>query len=146
MNYSYIDEEIRSRINLPEGISIRKFVESDFSEIQSLYQSEGWMTFVKRPQDGLTAWRNSPIALVAVEGDIIVGLVRGITDGEITTYIAEVIVDKNYRGKGIGDALISTCHYLYPHTRIDLLSTEGADEFYKRNNFRQTTGFRKSYY
>jgi len=145
MNYSYIDEEIRSRINLPEGISIRKFVESDFSEIQSLYQSEGWMTFVKRSQDGLTAWRNSPIALVAVEGDIIVGLVRGITDGEITTYIAEVIVNKNYREKGIGDALISTCHYLYPHTRIDLLSTEGADEFYRRNSFRQTTGFRKSY-
>lgn len=106
------------------------------------------MTFVKRKEDSLKVWKSSSISLVAVDGDVIVGLLRALTDGEITTYIAELIIDMNYRGKGIGAgaALLDECHNLYPNTRLDLLSTEGADEFYERNNFRKITGFRKSYY
>lgn len=76
---------------------------------------------------------------------MIIGLVRALSDGEITTYIAEIIVDIRYRGKGIGKALIDICHNLYPHTRLDLLSTEGSDEFYKSENFREIAGFRKSF-
>ncbi len=46
---------------------------------------------------------------------------------------------------GIGKALIDICHNLYPNTRLDLLSTDGADDFYQRNSFRTNMGFRKSY-
>ena len=61
------------------------------------------------------AWKNSSIAIVAVaEGGKIVGLIRALTDGEITTYIAELLVNKDYRGKGLGKSLIDVCHYLYP--------------------------------
>lgn len=88
---------------------------------------------------------NSTITLVALDGNKVVGLVRALSDGKITTYIAEIIVDINYRGKGIGKALLEVCHDLYPGARFDLLSTESADEFYKSNRFRIVTGFRKSY-
>lgn len=103
------------------------------------------MTFLKRSEDALKAWENSNITLVALDGDIIVGLIRALTDGKITTYIAEIIVDTSYRGKGIGRALLDICHNLYPHARLDLLSTDGADEFYQRESFRTHMGFRKSY-
>lgn len=81
----------------------------------------------------------------AIDDNNVVGLVRALSDEKITTYIAEIIVDINYRGKGIGKALLEECHKLYPSTRFDLLSTEDADEFYKNNKFRIVTGFRKSY-
>ncbi|MGF7056842.1 GNAT family N-acetyltransferase [Brassicibacter mesophilus] len=145
--YGYnIKEALLSQIKLPKEILIRQFVETDFPLVKTLYAQEGWMTFINREGDALEAWNNSNITLVAVEGDKVIGLVRALTDGKITTYIAEIIVDTRYRGKGIGKALLDVCHGLYPHTRLDLLSTEGADEFYKNNKFREITGFRKSYY
>ena len=145
MNKLTIAENLPLQIKLPKDILIRQFIEPDFPSVQRLYEKEGWMTFIKRSDEGLEAWKNSTIALVAVEGELVVGLVRALTDGEITTYIAEIIVDINYRGKSIGKALLDVCHNLYPHTRLDLLSTEDEDEFYERNKFRKTTGFRKSY-
>ncbi|GCD13284.1 GNAT family N-acetyltransferase [Clostridium tagluense] len=146
MNNLTIAEDLLSQVKLPKDILIRQFVEKDFPSVQRLYEKEGWMTFIERSDEGLEAWKNSTITLVAVEGELVVGLVRALTDGKITTYIAEIIVDINYRAKDIGKALIDVCHNLYPHTRLDLLSTEGADKFYERNKFRKTTGFRKSYY
>lgn len=145
MNKLILTEELIRQLKLPKGIYIRQFKEIDFSSIQVLYEKEGWMTFLKRSEDALKAWENSNITLVALDGDIIVGLIRALTDGEITTYIAEIIVDTSYRGMGIGKALIDICHNLYPNTRLDLLSTDGADDFYQRNRFRTNIGFRKSY-
>ncbi len=145
MNKFILTEELIRQVKLPKGIYIKQFKETDFSSIQVLYEKEGWMTFLKRSEDALKAWENSNITLVALDGDIIVGLIRALTDGEITTYIAEIIVDTNYRGMGIGKALIDICHNLYPNTRLDLLSTDGADDFYQRNSFRTNMGFRKSY-
>jgi ribosomal protein S18 acetylase RimI-like enzyme len=146
MNKSRIKEDLISGVKLSKDILIRQFVEKEFPLVQRLYEKEGWMTFIKRSEDSLKVWKSSQITLVAIDGDMIVGLLRGLTDGEITTYIAEIIIDVDYRGKGIGKALLNECHNLYPNTRLDLLSTEGADEFYERNEFRKTTGFRKSYY
>ena len=103
------------------------------------------MTFINREHDALEGWKNSTITLVAIDGNNIVGVVRALSDGKITTYIAEIIVDINYRGKGIGTALLEECYNLYPSTRFDLLSSESADEFYKNNGFRIVAGFRKRY-
>jgi ribosomal protein S18 acetylase RimI-like enzyme len=146
MNKANITEELISVVKLSKDILIRKFVEKDFPLVQRLYEKEVWMTFVKRQEDSLKAWKSSSISIVAINKMEIVGLLRGLTDGEITTYIAEIIIDMDYRGKGIGKALLNECHNLYPNTRLDLLSTEGADEFYENNKFRKVTGFRKSYY
>lgn len=145
MNKLTLTEDLIGQVKLPKGIYIREFTEMDFPSIQVLYEKEGWMTFLKRSEDALKAWENSNITLVALDGDIIVGLIRALTDGKITTYIAEIIVDNSYRGKGIGRALLDICHNLYPHARLDLLSTDGADEFYQRESFRTHIGFRKSY-
>lgn len=145
MEDNIISDKSLFNIKLIQGVSVRGFKESDFSSIQNLYKEEGWMTFINRDKDSLESWKNSSIAIVAVEGEQIVGLVRGFTDGNITTFIAEIIVDRDYRGKGIGKALLDICHQLYPKTRIELLADEEVYEFYTRNKFRKIMGFRKSY-
>lgn len=135
-----------SKVKLIDGFSIREFNESDFPLIQNLYRKEGWMTFIERENEALKAWKNSTIGIVAIHDEEIIGFVRALTDGQITTYIAEIIVDTKYRGKGIAKALLEACHDLYPNARLDLLSSESADVFYEKNDFRKITGFRKSYY
>ena len=83
---------------------------------------------------------------MAIEGERVVGFVRGLTDGAITMYIAEMAVDAPQRGRGIGWALLDACHVLYPTARLDLLATDDARAFYKAYGFRELhDGMRKSY-
>ena len=139
-------EAALSYVTLPEGIFIRAWTEADFPAIQQLSSAEGWATPQNRPDEALIAWRQSWPALVATDGESVIGFMRGLTDGEITTYIAELLIDVNHRGKGVGRLLLDVCHYLNPHTRIDVLSTESSASFYKAHGFRRLgDGFRKSY-
>ncbi|GHO48244.1 GNAT family N-acetyltransferase [Ktedonospora formicarum] len=134
------------QVALPEGINIRAWHEDDFPAIQRLSSAEGWPSPTQRPTESLQSWQNSWPTLVAVESETIVGFVRGLTDGTISMFIAELVVDTQYRGRGIGRALLDTCHFLYPRTRLDLISEDEARPFYQACGFRYIhDGMRKSY-
>jgi ribosomal protein S18 acetylase RimI-like enzyme len=135
-----------AQVTLPSGIEIRAWSEADFPTIQRLSSAEGWTSPTQRPTDSLLAWQHSWPALVAVEGEMVVGFVRGLTDGAITLYIADMAVDVRLRGRGIGRTLLNTCHTLYPTTRLDLLAADDARAFYKACGFRELhDGMRKSF-
>lgn len=135
-----------SQVMLPSGIEIRPWSAADFRVIQQLSLAEGWTSATHRPTDSLLAWQHSWPALVAVEGERIVGFVRGLTDGAITMYIADLAVDVQMRGRGIGHALLDVCHALYPTTRLDLLAADDTRAFYRACGFRVIhDGMRKSY-
>ncbi len=125
-------------------VSVREFCTEDFAAIQFLSQQEGWPTPVERPAEGLKAWQQSNVRLVAEHDGQIVGFVRGLTDLAVTMYIAEILVKKDHRGKGIGTALLEECQRLHPTVRIDLLSAEASDGFYLERGFRTFSGFRRS--
>jgi len=126
-------------------ITIRSWQDDDFPTIQHLTCIEGWPTPSERPADVLNAWRYSYPALVAIHNEQVIGFLRAISDGFVTTYICELLVEENWRDQGIGRALLNACHQQVPGTRLDLLSTEHADPFYEANRFRRFNGFRKSY-
>ena len=135
-----------AQVKLPSGINIRPWGEADSPAIQRLSQALGWPSPTQRPADSLLAWQHSWPALVAIEGERVVGFVRGLTDGAITMYIAEMAVEVRLRGHGIGRALLDACHVLYPTARLDLLATDEARAFYKACGFRILhEGMRKSY-
>jgi GNAT superfamily N-acetyltransferase len=136
---------ILTELALPAGIVIRSWAEADFPSIQRLSSAEGWPTPAARPEEALMSWRNAWPALVILRGEELVGFVRALTDREVTMYIAELLVAPEWRGHGLGRVLLDTCHLLFPHTRLDLLSTEAADQFYEAGGFRRFQGFRKSY-
>lgn len=133
-----------SSVNLPHGVSISVWKKGDFKAIQQHSEAQGWLTPANRPEETLTAWQNSWPALVATYAEDIIGFLRAVTDTTITTYVAECLVVPSWQHKGIGSALFKTCHQLYPSTRLDLLSTESANAFYKAKGFRLYSGFRKS--
>jgi predicted N-acetyltransferase YhbS len=134
-----------AELALPDGIEIRAWAEADFPAIQRLSSAEGWPTPTARPAEALVSWRNAWPTLVATGDQGLVGFVRALTDGEVTMYIAELLVALAWRGRGVGRALLDACHRLFPHTRLDLLSTQSADQFYEASGFRGFQGFRKSY-
>ena len=135
-----------AQITLPSEMEIRMWSDGDFPAIQRISSAEGWTSPTQRSDDSLFAWQHSWPALVAVEGEMVVGFVRGLTDGAITMYIAEMAVDVRLRGHGIGRALLEVCHALYPTTRLDLLAADDARAFYRTCGFRAIhDGMRKSY-
>ena len=120
-------EVVLAELALPAGFAIRAWAEGDFPAVQRLSSAEGWPTPTTRPEEALISWQNAWPALVILYDQELVGFVRALTDGEVTMYIAELLLAPQWRGHGHGRALLDACHLLFPHTRLDLLSTESAD-------------------
>ncbi len=123
---------------------VREFKENDFDSIHNLNVEEEWSNLVKNKEDTKQAWIHSNIAFLVFDNNNLVGYLRGFTDENVTTFICELLVNKRYRGQGIGKELIKFVHNLYPKTRIDLLATKSSSSFYEENHYRAFYGYRKS--
>lgn len=130
-------------ILFPSGVAIRPWAEEDFPTIQALSDAEGWPTPRARPEEALDAWRRSWPALVATTEVGVIAFVRALTDGEVTLFVAEILIAPAWQGKGLGRGLLEMCHRLYPHVRIELFATESSASFYAVNGFRPFRGYRK---
>ena len=121
---------------------IRPASTNDFQAIYALYQTEKWMSFTEEKVTSLFSTNLSHYVVVE-ENQKILGFARYLTDEVMTTFLAEIIIDKSYRGKGLGQRLIEDIHKKYPLTRIELISE--VDGFYQTVGFKPVgTGFRKS--
>ncbi|HLV97278.1 MAG TPA: GNAT family N-acetyltransferase [Ktedonobacterales bacterium] len=132
-------------LNLPAGVTIRAWQEDDFPAVQRLSSAEGWPTPSERPAEALAAWRRSWPALVVVADQEVIGFCRALSDGAVTTYIAELLVAPSWQGQGIGSALLEANQQLAPGSRLDLLALETSQSFYAQIGFRPFYGFRLSW-
>lgn len=83
---------------------------------------------------------NSLHGIIAYDGKIAIGMARVIGDGVLNTYIQDVIIAPNYRGKGIGkaviQALISDMKKSMPNDcTIGLLAAKNQEGFYSSFSF-----------
>jgi ribosomal protein S18 acetylase RimI-like enzyme len=127
------------------NVLIRNYNVEDFHSILNIYEAEGWSTLVNREDELRMAFDQSTCVLVAVIGDEIVGFLRALSDGMVTTFICELIIAGHVRGAGIGKKLITYCHHLYPKTRTDLLASSTSHTYYESLNFRPFYGFRRTF-
>lgn len=126
-------------------IQIRHYQENDFNRIQELNREEGWINLVEKTEDTKGAWKNSNVSFVVeADGDGVVGYIRGLTDTRITLYICELLIDKKYRGLGLGKELLQYVHHLYPKTRIEMLASSSSHTFYEGQGYRPFYGYRKT--
>lgn len=128
-----------------QEITIRLYEEKDFPAIHKLNEQEGWSNLVEKQEQTKAAWQGSNAALVAEQDDQLVGCVRALTDGAITLYICELLIEKNSRGSGIGGKLMNRLHAIYPDTRVELLANSTSRSYYEAKDFRAFYGFRKTY-
>jgi GNAT superfamily N-acetyltransferase len=136
-------ERALEAVEVPAGVTIRAWEEQDFPAIQALSQVEGWPTPMERLDEALLGWHNSWPTLVALADGSVIGFVRAITDGVITTYVAELLVSVEWRGRGIASVLLNVTQLLGPGTRLDLLATEQSRSFYERAGFHPFAGYRR---
>ena len=83
---------------------------------------------------------NARDAIVAVDGDRVVGFARAIGDGIANGYLSMLVVDADYRKRGIGRALVGHVTRDDPNTTWVLRA--GRDDvqgFYEKLGFRMSS-------
>ena len=127
-----------------QALWIRPYLEEDFAAINELNRQQGWNNLVEKQQDTQQAWSNSTLAVVAECNGQVVGCLRGLTDGFITLYVCELVVEQSHRKLGIGKKLIDHVHNQYPKTRVEVLASSTSRSFYETQHYRPFYGFRKT--
>ena len=106
----------------------------------SLYRAAGWeppcRDQVKR------ALSNTRASFTAYDGDTPVGMARLLGDGGMSFYIKDFAVLPDWRGRGVGRALMDALHeYVLAGIErgwavsLELISTPSAAAFYRRHGF-----------
>ena len=110
-------------------------------EYNELRNSVGWDS--KDENVIIEALRNSVIIKKIIINNKTVGMARAIGDG-LYYLIVDVVVNKEYQGKGIGKILIEEIvKEVYEKTQkgqkasINLVSMQGKEEFYEKCGFRR---------
>lgn len=105
-----------------------------------LYTSVGWEPPCREQVE--CALKNTAASFVAYEEEKAIGMVRIIGDGGMSFYIKDFAVLPGYQGKGVGQMLLMELQqYLLEHkpadwaVSLELISTKGAVEFYKKHGF-----------
>jgi ribosomal protein S18 acetylase RimI-like enzyme len=111
----------------------------DLEEVRSLLAAHGWSDRVADRSRFAAVVRWSERALVAEEDGKIVAFGRVVTDGVWNGYLSMVIVDPEYRHRGIGTALVE--ELMGPGTGITwLLRARDPDSvpFWEKLGFRHS--------
>lgn len=105
-----------------------------------LREQAGWdAVSIDAVRHGLDQSRYS---LLAVDDNRVVGCARIVGDGALYFYIQDMLVDRDYRGRGIGTLLMQELlGWLRQHVGqgafIGLMAANGAAEFYRQFGFEE---------
>jgi ribosomal protein S18 acetylase RimI-like enzyme len=79
--------------------------EANAEGIERLYESAGWSSVGDNPQKAAKSLKNSHCAFAAFDGTKMVGYFRALSDGVSDAYLLDLIVDPQYRRRGIAGEL-----------------------------------------
>ena len=110
------------------------------SEYNKLRDSVGWRQIDRqRAEKGLD---NSYYTIAAYDEERAVGFARVIGDGGYMYLIADVMVDPQYQGQGIGKAILGYINEWLDSlaqgdlfVMVNLMSTKGNEGFYEKSGF-----------
>jgi ribosomal protein S18 acetylase RimI-like enzyme len=91
---------------MTKPIQVRPIQVSEIEHARLLLAANNWGPRVENAEVFHELVSRSQIAIVAVQGEEVVGFLRAITDGMFNGYISMVVVAEAYRGKGVGTALV----------------------------------------
>ena len=80
------------------------------------------------------------MAVGARHGDKLIGFTRALSDGRYRAYIEDVMIDPEYRGKGIGERMVARLlEDLEGVEMVSLFCESGRVAFYGRNGFERSS-------
>jgi ribosomal protein S18 acetylase RimI-like enzyme len=121
--------------------SIEQFGRRHLDGLIALLAAEGWTTYtddVERTYGALTA--PGATTLVAIAGGHVVGALQVQSDGRIQAHVSMLLVDRGWRGVGLGSRLLRTGLECAGGLQLDVRTrTEG---YYERLGASRSLGFR----
>ncbi len=110
--------------------------ESDLPMLKDIYQSVGWM----KHDEGIIkkVFNASTHMVIGLKDNKIVGVCRALSDGVFNAAIYDVVVHKDYQGRGIARILLNDIiKQLEDVSCIQLIATTGNDSFYEKLGFKK---------
>lgn len=109
-------------------------------EIEPLYQSVGWTSYLRRPGLLREAYAASLKILAAWDEHRLIGVARAVGDGASILYVQDLLVHPEYQGKGVGSSLLKQMLACYPDVNQALLLTDDTENTVR---FYENAGFQK---
>ncbi|MGG1366343.1 GNAT family N-acetyltransferase [Priestia megaterium] len=118
-------------------ISLSNCIENvEWSRMKDIYHSVGWTNH--NEETIKKVFQSSNVVAIAYDEDNIAGFGRALSDGVFNAAIYDVVIDKDYQNKGIGQQIIeSLLAQLKNISCVHLVSTAGNEEFYRKAGFRK---------
>lgn len=113
----------------------------DFKKIVELYDSVGWSAYTKSPKLLEEAFKNSTYVLIAIDGDMIIGLSRSISDNVSIHYLQDILVSPKYQKKGVGRKLLSKALEYFDKVRTHMILTDDEE---KQLKFYESLGYKNT--
>ena len=110
-------------------------------DVESLFLSVGWISG-QHPSRLYRALMNSSTVMTAWDGQLLIGLLRVLDDGDMLAYIHYVLVRPEYQGRGIAGTMLNHIkekykNYLY----IEVMPEEDRNaSFYEKHGFTRMPG------
>ena len=87
-------------------ITIKKQEIVKLEDVLHLYQAVGWTNYTNQSQMLEQALSHSLVIYLALDGDVVVGLIRLVGDGFSSVFVQDLIVLPSYQRQGIGRTLV----------------------------------------
>lgn len=121
-------------------MTIREYHSFCPTEMKALYESVGWVSYLRREDLLEKAFAASLQVLAAYEGETLVGIIRAVGDGQSILYIQDLLVHPAHQRKGVGARLTEEMLRRFPDVNQTVLLTDDEEStvlFYEKQGFRK---------
>ena len=113
----------------------------DWDYVISLFYKIEWKH--RKAQEIASAFKMSTTTIFVFKEEQIIAFGRVVGDGRYYAMLADIVVDPDFQGQGIGKYLVTNLNnQLVNYHFVNLTAAPGADDFYKSMGWKkQTTSF-----